>query len=80
MLIISIYPLFLIFFCFLFSVLFFYIVFFYSSLNFRYHLTYVKFGDTNLVSLDLELERTLRRLRKGKKEHIEIEKQSMENV
>ena len=39
-----------------------------------------KFGDKNLVPLDSELERTLRRLCKGKKECIGIEQQSMENV
>ena len=39
-----------------------------------------KFSEKNLVPLDLELERTLRRIRKGKEEQVEDEQKSMENV
>ena len=39
-----------------------------------------KFGAKNLVPLDLELERTLRQIRKGKEEQAEIEHKSMEIV
>ena len=39
-----------------------------------------KFGDKNLVLLDLELEMTLRGIRKGKEEQIEVEQKKMENV
>ena len=39
-----------------------------------------KFGDNDLVPLDPELERTVRRIRKVKKERFEFEHKSMENV
>ena len=39
-----------------------------------------KFGDKDLVPLDSELEMTLRRIRKGKKERIEFEQQLVETV
>ena len=39
-----------------------------------------KFGNENLVPLDPKLERTLRRIRKGKEEQTEVEQISMENV
>ena len=38
-----------------------------------------KFGDKDLVPLDSELERTVRRIRKDKKEQIEFEQKSMAN-
>ena len=38
------------------------------------------FGDKDLVPLDLELERIVRRIRKGNKEQTEFEHKSMENV
>ena len=38
-----------------------------------------KFGDKNLVPLDLELEKALRRIRKYKRELTEVKKKSMEN-
>ena len=39
-----------------------------------------KFGDKDQVPLDLELEKIVRRIRKGNKERIEFEQKSMENV
>ena len=39
-----------------------------------------KFGDKDLVPLNPKLERTLIRIRKGKKEQSEFEQQSMGNV
>ena len=38
-----------------------------------------KFGDKDLAPLDLDLERTLRQIRKGKKERTEFEHKSMKN-
>ena len=39
-----------------------------------------KFGDTDLVPLDLESEQTVRQIKKGKKEQTEVEQKSMVNV
>ena len=39
-----------------------------------------KFGDKDQVTLDLELERIVRQIRKDKKERIEFEQKSMTNV